>query len=102
MLPPTGSSDAPQGPPSQPDESCAWRSPPGTRGLWLHRTALSEREKTAIMDIPLSLSGLFGEEAMAALEESMWRGAPTYQARGAPRSPKLKLQHRRQLDSYPA
>lgn len=64
----------------------------GMRGLWLHSTALSEREKTAIMDM-LSLSGLFGEEAMAALEESTRRGAPTYQARGAPGSPRLKLQY---------
>lgn len=31
----------------------------GARALWLNLTALYEHEKTTIMDLPLSLTGLF-------------------------------------------
>lgn len=36
------------------------------RELWLDLTALLEQEKTVVMDLPLSLMGLFGEEAIAS------------------------------------
>lgn len=70
----------------------------GSRGMWLHPTSLQEREKT---DMPLSCSGLFGERAIAALEESSWTGTPVSQTTRATWSPRLRLQLSRQQTSSP-
>lgn len=73
----------------------------GSRGLWLHHTSLQDCEKTAVMDMPLSLSGLFGERAIALLEDSSRTGVPAGQATRAPWSPRLRLQlSRQQISSH--